>query len=347
VQGTEQCDDGNGVDGDSCSNQCVKRYNVAFVTSTVHAVNTLGGVAGADSICQQRADAAGLDGSFVAWISDSQSSAFSRLGAARGWVRVDGLPFMDEIRAPLTYYPPSLTEQGAPVTDTPIGLGRYGEPTDNECNDWRGGDGFILTGDPTAGFGGWIGSVGGTGCTVNFRLYCLQRDFISPMTISRASGRQAFVTNEPWSPGGGLADADARCAADARAAGLSGTYRALLGTTTASAASRFSTAGSVGVRLDGIPLVARAADLFDAAGTLLAPLQVTAFGTYLTNYGSWSGGADPRSAGTAASTCNNWTSSTGTAVAGRVLFGKLSKAYAFDTALPCNTGFTHLYCLEQ
>jgi hypothetical protein len=62
----------------------------------------------------------------------------------------------------------------------------------------------------------------------------------------------------------------------------------------------------------------------------------------------WSGGADPRSAGTAASTCNNWTSGTsGTAVAGRVLFGKLSKAYAFDTALPCNAGFTHLYCLEQ
>jgi hypothetical protein len=101
------------------------------------------------------------------------------------------------------------------------------------------------------------------------------------------------------------------------------------------------------VRLDGIPLVARAADLFVPNGTLLAPLQVTALGTYLSNYGGWSGGADPRAVGSAASTCNDWTSgSAGTAVGGRVLFGKLSKAYAFDPSLPCDAGFTHLYCLE-
>ncbi|MFM7297985.1 MAG: MopE-related protein, partial [Planctomycetota bacterium] len=56
--------------GGTCS-----RY--AFVTSTMHTGN-LGGLAGADSICQTRATAAGLPGTYRAWIGTSAGSPATR-----------------------------------------------------------------------------------------------------------------------------------------------------------------------------------------------------------------------------------------------------------------------------
>jgi hypothetical protein len=48
-----------------------------FVTSTVHSGN-LGGLVGADVICQNLADAAGLPGIYLAWLSDSDRSPSTR-----------------------------------------------------------------------------------------------------------------------------------------------------------------------------------------------------------------------------------------------------------------------------
>jgi hypothetical protein len=62
-----------------------------FVTSTVYTGN-LGGSAGADDKCQERADAAGLGGTFKAWLSatGTGNSAFDRLShASVPYVRVD------------------------------------------------------------------------------------------------------------------------------------------------------------------------------------------------------------------------------------------------------------------
>lgn len=52
-----------------------------FVTSTTSNGN-MGGLSGADTICQNRAGAAGLDGTWKAWLSDSTTSAASRLSHA-------------------------------------------------------------------------------------------------------------------------------------------------------------------------------------------------------------------------------------------------------------------------
>ena len=81
---------------------------------------------------------------------------------------------------------------------------------------------------------------------------------------------------------------------------------------------------------------------------MIAPLQVTAAGNYLTNYGGWSGNANPAAAGTLATTCNDWTNKTSAAHAtsGRVLFGKISKALGFDPSLGCDAMFNYLYCLQ-
>lgn len=68
--------------------------NVVFVTSTTHTGN-LGGLAGADAICQAGAFNAGLHGTYRAWLSATGVNALSRLGAARGWIRTDGQPVAD------------------------------------------------------------------------------------------------------------------------------------------------------------------------------------------------------------------------------------------------------------
>src|SRR5438046_556790 len=65
--------------------------NVAFVTSTTQTGN-LGGLAGADAICQSRAANAALSGTYRAYLSTSVTDALSRIDRAGGWVRVDGLP---------------------------------------------------------------------------------------------------------------------------------------------------------------------------------------------------------------------------------------------------------------
>ena len=61
-----------------------------FVTSAVFSSN-LGGLAGADTKCQQAADAAALGGTYKAWLSDESTSVASRMThAAIPYALVDG-----------------------------------------------------------------------------------------------------------------------------------------------------------------------------------------------------------------------------------------------------------------
>ena len=71
VEGDEECDDGNANDLDGCSSTCVLEARLVFITSTLHDGN-LGGVAGADQICNELASDAGLPGTYMAWLSSSQ-----------------------------------------------------------------------------------------------------------------------------------------------------------------------------------------------------------------------------------------------------------------------------------
>ena len=62
-----------------------------FITSGEYAGN-LGGLTGADDACQAEATAAGLSGSFMAWLSDSTDSPSTRFARNGGpYVRVDGV----------------------------------------------------------------------------------------------------------------------------------------------------------------------------------------------------------------------------------------------------------------
>lgn len=59
----------------------------------------------------------------------------------------------------------------------------------------------------------------------------------------RFAGRLAFVTDDVFQPGGGIAAADALCQREASAAGLPGTYCAELATSTGPAEARFDLSG--------------------------------------------------------------------------------------------------------
>lgn len=72
------------IPGDGVDNDCnpdtpdVLPGKTVFITSQVFNGN-LGGLAGADAKCQQLATAAGLGGTYKAWLSDSTTDARDRL----------------------------------------------------------------------------------------------------------------------------------------------------------------------------------------------------------------------------------------------------------------------------
>jgi hypothetical protein len=133
---------------------------------------------------------------------------------------------------------------------------------------------------------------------------------------------------------------------------LPGTYRALLASSTASAASRFSTTGTTWVRPDGLPVFATASDLDTM--TVVTPIVLSAGGGYMGNYALWSGAATPTTAGTLA-TCENWASNSADggvppATAGVTGFTQApsSGASAWGyTTLPCSATYGTVYCLQQ
>ncbi len=75
---------------------CTPPSKRVFVTSSTYTGN-LGGLAGADEKCQQRAVAAGFPGTFRAWLSDSTTSASARLTHSTvPYKRVDGVQVADD-----------------------------------------------------------------------------------------------------------------------------------------------------------------------------------------------------------------------------------------------------------
>jgi hypothetical protein len=143
----------------------------------------------------------------------------------------------------------------------------------------------------------------------------------------------------------GIAGADALCASDASAASLSGTYKALLATTTASAASRMTLA-ALYVRPDGIPIAT--GSTIAAGSTLDSGIWQRADGTYVPSQGDlvFTGAPTPSEMGTVTSTCSDWTS---TATPGAII-GADTFADPTWWNLASNgqcTATIAVYCLQQ
>lgn len=336
------------------------RPNIVFVTSTAYDGN-LGGLVGADQKCQALAEAAGLPkNTYKAWLSTASVNAIDRLGSARGWVRVDGKPFADtkaDISKGKVFYPIRVDERG-----------NYDEhPSGSAVWTGTGYDGTLIGSEDTctgwtsssAGPMGWYGHTDGVAgvftsdgwstCDQPYhRLYCFGTGNQYSVAVKRVVGRIAFLTKDPWIPSGGLGAADQQCNQEAQQAGLSGSFKALLATEGASAASRFDLSGKTWVRPDGVAIAPTAAELFSAEFLSTAINQSADGLQYFGDYGVWTGASDPNVVGKPEWTCNNWTSSSGTdtavgGISGYTYYAKSFYRY-FST---CNDTSTRLYCLQE
>jgi hypothetical protein len=312
--------------------------NIIFATSTSYSLAALAAkgagtgaaavLAGADAACAQAVAGAGSrapQGRYVAWMSSTESNAVTRLQAAaggtlpRGWVRVDGKPVFDALPAaqdalPHVYYPVMLDEKGASAQfQVFTGTDIHGLSTTPNCSDWSS------SAPADAGIAGtpWSGGLNWTAgnaesCSSMMSVYCMQVDHVAvvPAPVPPANARRIFVS-APFNPAGGLAGGDAKCSADAAAAGLAGTYRALLATVAASAASRFQLDGvRPVVRPDGVVVAARDTDLLAAQPLMLAPIGTTALGQPDDSV-VYTGAPSPVLA--ADQNCNDWSTATSAA----------------------------------
>jgi hypothetical protein len=153
----------------------------AFVTSVTYNGN-LGGISGADGKCQARADAAGLSGTWIAWISSSSAHAKDRSAYSgaittingdlvsndgAGWAGLTGSILSEII----------WDEFGNYVNDEYVWTGTQanGLATINHCINWTSSSsGGGTTGNLRYNNSGWTES-SGSGCSSLHRLYCFQQ----------------------------------------------------------------------------------------------------------------------------------------------------------------------------
>ena len=152
---------------------------------------------------------------------------------------------------------------------------------------------------------------------------------------------RVFATSGTY-PGnlGGLAGADAKCAAAATAGGLPGTFVAFLSTSTFDARDRL--AGSRGwVRVDGAPVADTVASML--AGVVFNPIDLDEAGTRFAGLADTWTGSQATGVVLPGAACADWTVTTGSGQMGYAHYGPPA-GVAFST-FPCATAY-HLYCFE-
>ncbi|MCY0989468.1 DUF4215 domain-containing protein [Nannocystis sp. ILAH1] len=181
--GVEDCDDGDEDDADECSNAC-EAPRVMFVTSTKFDGN-LGGLTGADALCQAAADAApALQGkTFKAWLSDDTDSPSTRLDVNFGgrYVLVNDTTVATgwtDLTDGMLAHAVDMTETGmmvgsGPWTNTKADGTVLGA---EHCQNWtfgmvgqKGAYGFTTVTDAT-----WTDAADSNSCSAASPLYCLE-----------------------------------------------------------------------------------------------------------------------------------------------------------------------------
>jgi hypothetical protein len=327
--------------------------NYMFVTSDKKAPQDFGGVAGADVWCNQRASTAGLPGTYRAWLTDfSAEDARTRLAEknARGWYRVDGMPFTDRVTdlasnnaETLVWYPPRLDEHGndlGPADDTAVATGTWLDGTSDflgqDCNGFTGNT-LGVNGVLDGGRVSWTQDDVNASCTTPAHVYCfgVDKNVVVPPPVAPADTRLAFIAVA--AVGGGISGLDATCQSAAQANGATGTFIAWIATTSSSASSRFS-GTTPWRRRDN--LVVLTAQLEMLAGIDQRLDGIGAEGSV------WTGAKLPDAvAASPGDTCNDWTSTSGNGIVGTP--GRSLIAHAFDSGTQTCGQTAYIYCLEQ
>jgi hypothetical protein len=143
----------------------------------------LGGLAGADAICQTAANAVSLGGTFKAWLSDSTGSPSTRFVQGTGpYVRTDGVLIANDwadltdgsIAAHITTNAAGGSASAAPWT----GTGGSGTALSSHCNNWTSAAGGASgsNGQATGPLMCWSYCGSSVACSnTNLGLYCFEQ----------------------------------------------------------------------------------------------------------------------------------------------------------------------------
>ena len=148
-----------------------------FATSATHNGN-LGGLAGADALCEAAAKAAKLGGTFKAWLSDSTTNASQRIAAVGPWTLVDGTAaFKGKSVTSFPVHDLDMDENGETGKKGLVWTGTVlgGNASTETCNDWSSTGASGTSGYPHV-IDDWNddGS-GGSPCNLGGRLYCFEQ----------------------------------------------------------------------------------------------------------------------------------------------------------------------------
>ncbi|MBI3770755.1 MAG: DUF1554 domain-containing protein [Deltaproteobacteria bacterium] len=313
-----------------------------FVTSTLQ-LGTFGGLAGGDAICQARADAATLGGTWRAWLSTSTLDTRDRIVGAQ-YRLVDGTTVIasslnDLLDGTLTNNIDHDENGALAIPNVWTGTHGDGTATASTCSDWTTGTATGTYGANDLPTASMVWSEQSTSlCGSNsLRLYC----------IETLPYKRVFVTSTGYNGNvGGLAGADQKCRDRAVAAGLGGTWRAWLSTSSVNAKDRVL--DTTYRTLDGRLVATNKADLTDGAITSL--IDVDEFGAPAGVY-VWTG---TRTNGTvySSNTCLDWTSASEDTFGGFGLsdYGVTSWTHwniDIDPVAECAISTLGLYCFEQ
>ena len=181
-----RCSDANPCpEGQCCSGDGTCGACLAFVTSTLHNGN-LGGLAGADAICQDLADGAGLPGTYMAWLSDSTGYPALRVTPATVTYTLRGGPIIandwDGLTSGELARALNKTEQGtggalsSRVWTNTASDGTVRTDTPKSCSNWSSSSAGVT------GYDGMLSSISATWtardestCDSTIRLYCFQQ----------------------------------------------------------------------------------------------------------------------------------------------------------------------------
>jgi hypothetical protein len=162
---------------------CAPTQKLVFVTSTMSTGN-LGGLAGADTSCTNLATAAGLPGTYKAWLSTSGNDASTRLSHATvPYYLVDGTTKVADNWNDLTdgsiAHAINLDEHGNATggEEAWIGTGTSGQAFGVDCAGWTSGVSSSLAevGISSASNGTWTSAYSQFCDRTSVRLYCLQQ----------------------------------------------------------------------------------------------------------------------------------------------------------------------------
>ncbi|MDO8519145.1 MAG: DUF1554 domain-containing protein [Deltaproteobacteria bacterium] len=162
---------------------CIANNKIVFVASS-ESVGNLGGLSGADASCNQLATAAGLTGTFSAWLSTTSVNAKDRvsIGHAGGFVLRNGTTtvadnFADLLDATIDAAINQDESGNTLATNTWTGTAEDGTAHANTCSDWTSSSGLVSgrLAIAQAGFtdAQWT-NFANNGCSSATHWYCFQ-----------------------------------------------------------------------------------------------------------------------------------------------------------------------------